>query len=172
LGTRKPGRKILLARARGPSKKGSRRLPQASGRGRIFFYGPFRQLLGTSERLYTEFRARQPEPDKFRTLLALLSGKKFTGNDKVLLEQIIEITQKLDDLILAKSALVKEGLQATLWEASTHFRLIRLAYKGDLSGEPDRFERFVYPRALNPAIDAEIGRLRGRLEELRKLGVQ
>jgi len=132
------------------------------------FYGPFRQLLGTSERLYNEFRAHQPDPDSFRTLTALLRGKQFTGNDEILLRQIIEITEKLDDMILSKSELIDERLQPTLWEASTHFRLIRLAHRGHLSGEPERFERFVYPRELNSQIEAEIQRLRGKLEDLRQ----
>ncbi len=136
------------------------------------FYGPFRQLLGTSENLYNEFRARQPDPENFRTLTALLTGKQFTGNDKILLEQIIEITEKLDNLILSKSELIDERLQPTLWEASTHFRLIRLAHCGRMSGEPERFEKFVYPRGLNTEIEAEIQRLRGQLENVRKRIVQ
>jgi hypothetical protein len=135
------------------------------------FYGPFRQLLGTSERLYAEFRSHQQDPETFRTLVALLKGKQFVGNDKMLIEQIIEITTKLDELILSRSALISEELQPTLWEASTHFRLIRLAYEGKLAGEPERFERFVYPRVLNDAINTEIDRLRQRLDVLRQLTI-
>jgi hypothetical protein len=131
------------------------------------FYGPFRQLLGTSERLSNEFRSGRP-PD-FRTLTALLAGTTFGGNDKVLLEQIIEITQKLDELIISKSELIAEELQPVLWQASTHFRLIRLAHQGLLSGDVGRFEKFVYPRELNGAIDTAIQRLRERLEQLRQL---
>ena len=133
------------------------------------FYGPFRQLLATSKRLYDEFQSHQPDPANFRTLTALLEGTEFIGNDKILLEQILEITQELDKLILSKSELIDEGLQPALWEASTHFRLIRLAKNHSLAGEPQRFQKFVYPRPLNEAIDAEIGRLRNRLEELRRL---
>jgi hypothetical protein len=133
------------------------------------FYGPFRQLLGTSERLYNEFRSGQPDPANFRTLTALLRGTVFKGNNAVLLDQINQVTHQLDDLILAKSELIDEELQPILWQASTHFRMIHLAHKGLLAGEVERFEKFVYPRELNGAINAAIQRLRQRLEELRRL---
>ncbi|HYT41295.1 MAG TPA: hypothetical protein VEP90_03020, partial [Methylomirabilota bacterium] len=51
------------------------------------FYGPFQQLRGVSRELYSMFVPTKDE--NFRTLTALLEGKKFEGNDEILLKQII-----------------------------------------------------------------------------------
>jgi hypothetical protein len=68
------------------------------------FYGPFQQLRGTSQELYKMFIPTQD--GNFRTLTALLDGKKFEGNDQILLEQIIDVSEKLDKLIVKQSGLV------------------------------------------------------------------
>ena|SRR5271157_1883244 len=52
------------------------------------FYGPLIQLRETSKLLYRVFTSRQKDPEKFRTLTALLAGEEFVGNDKILLDQI------------------------------------------------------------------------------------
>src|SRR5262249_13420485 len=57
------------------------------------FYGPLRQLRGISAQLYEMLRANRDK--NFRTLVALLNGEKFEGNDKVLLEQILTISKKI-----------------------------------------------------------------------------
>jgi hypothetical protein len=133
------------------------------------FYGPFRQLLGTSERLTELFKSSHPP--EYRTLMELLRGTKFDGNDKVLIAQIIDVTQNIDKLIVEKSGLIDESLQPLIARASTHFRLMKLAYDGTLSGEAERFKDDVYPRQLNQQIDEEIERLRTRKRSLKRTDV-
>ena len=128
------------------------------------FYGPVRQLLATSERLTELFKvARAP---KYRTLIALIEGVKFDGNDGVLLKQIIDVTQQVDELIVKNSGLIDGSLQPLMAKASTHFRLMRLAHEGHLKGEANRFSEVVYPNELNARIDDEILRLQSRITEL------
>ncbi len=129
------------------------------------FYGPFRQLLGKSFELYGLF-TRSREPD-FRTLTALLAGEKFEGNDKILLEQILKITDEMDKLILNNSGLIDdEGLKQVLQKASAHFTILKLASEGHIAGEQERFKDHVFPRDLTPKIEEEISRLKNRLDQL------
>src|SRR5690242_262819 len=65
------------------------------------FYGPMQQLLGISGALYERFSAGRPAG--YRTLVALLSGETFEGNDRVLLDAIIEIGEEMRGLIMKES---------------------------------------------------------------------
>jgi hypothetical protein len=132
------------------------------------FYGPLRQLLGVSRDLYGRFR--YSKPDNFRTLIVLLEGHIFEGNDKALLEQILKVTRAIDQLILKKSGLVDNlELHALLSKASTHFRLMRLAYEGQLSGDIERFQDHIFPLELAERIDAQIEGLQSRLNDLNRM---
>lgn len=129
------------------------------------FYGPLQRLLGKSLLLYQIFTYSRG--GDFRTLVALLQGETFEGNDEELLNQIINLDNEMDALILKNSGLVdKEELKQVLDQASTHFTLIRLAKEKKLTGQIERFSNHVYPRDLAPRIQEEIKRLRGRLDEL------
>lgn len=129
------------------------------------FYGPYQQKLETSRQLYDKFRMGKPEG--FRTLLALLNGEEFTGNDKSLYEEILRITDELEKLRMEHSGLVDDNeLQVLLSKAGAHYRIIKLAYEGEIIGEPQRFMDYVYPRELNGKISAKIASMQKRLAEL------
>lgn len=129
---------------------------------------PLRQLRGISSELYGRFTANRS--GDFRTLIVLLKGEKFEGNDKILIEQILEVSEKIDDLILKNSGLVDDPeLNRLLYRASTHFRILRLAYHGNLVGDVERFEDYVFPRELDKKIEEQIKRLKRRLEELNRM---
>lgn len=107
--------------------------------------------------------------EEFKTLTALLKGVKFTGNDAKLLEEIIKIDKKLEDLILNKSGLVDDDeINALLSKAAAHFNIISLAMDGQISGDVERFKEYVYPKALDEKIEARIKTLQRRLKELDK----
>jgi hypothetical protein len=132
------------------------------------FYGPVRQLLGTSYEFSNLLRASRPE--EFRTLVFLLEGNSFEGNDKVVLQQILEIGKHIERLVRDKSGLVEDkNLYELLWKLSTHIRLIRLASQGKLKGQRERFEEHVFPREIGEKIEKEILRLNTRLTELNAL---
>ena len=99
-----------------------------------------------------------------------LKGEQFTGNDKILIEQILEVSEKIDDLILQNSGLIDdEQLSQLLYKASTHFRILRLAYHGNLVGEVERFEARVFPRTLDETIEEQLKHFKQRLEELNRM---
>jgi hypothetical protein len=130
------------------------------------FYGPYQQLLETSRLLYDDI-FKSNKPDNWRTLIALLEGEKLIGNDKEVYEQIMSITDELEVLRISKSGLVDDVvLQRLLAKAGTHYRIIKLAYNGKLTGEKNRFENYVYPKELNQMINEKIILLQGRLDEL------
>lgn len=132
------------------------------------FYGPLLQLLGISRELYERFTFGQSE--EFRTLVALLGGERFEGNDKILLEQILVVTQAIEKLIMENSGLVDDvKLQELLARAGAHFRILRLAYYGDLTGEVHRFSGHVFPNELTPTVEQQIKKLQARLEELNRM---
>ena len=131
------------------------------------FYGPFEQLRMKSRRLYALFV--QSKGEDFRTLTALLKGEKFNANDKRLLEEIVSIDKKLENLIIEKSGLIDQGeIRDLLARAATHFSIISQAYEGKLKGEPDRFKEYVFPRELDEKISEKINSLKNRLVELKK----
>jgi hypothetical protein len=131
------------------------------------FYSPFEQLRKKSLRLYTLF-VENKEGD-FRTLTALLRGDEFSGNDKMILDEIISIDNQLENLIIAKSGLVdNENFRDLLAQAATHFHIISQAYEGRLTGEPERFKEYVFPRELDEKVTEQINTLKAELIELNK----
>ena len=142
------------------------------------FYGPFQQLLAKSKALYSQFtygkdKQFQDKPEaltddgRFSTLLALLGGYKFEGNDDALLQEIIKVTNDLDNLISSKSGLVSDpDLRALLAQASAHFTYMRLAKDQKLKADHDRFSASIYPQRLNAVIDAKTAELQGQLDQL------
>jgi hypothetical protein len=129
------------------------------------FYSPFEQLRKKSFRLYGLFKGTRG--DDFRTLPALLKGEKFNDNEQELLEEIINIDQRLENLIIDKSGLVdQQNLRDLLAKAATHFHIISQAYKGRLKGEPERFADYVFPRELDEKVSEQINLLKARLKEL------
>ncbi len=130
------------------------------------FFGPLVQLRSTSNLLYDVFRSRQPDPENFRTLTALLSEVPFEGNDKVLLDEIIKIGKETEELIFKSSGLVDGELQQLLGKATAHYRILRLAHEGLLKGEPEKFKAHVYPRELDRVIAQKIGEIQAEMNQL------
>jgi hypothetical protein len=140
------------------------------------FYGPFTQLRGVSKHLYTIFTARLSDevkrqfPDKdgkFRTLIALTRGHKFQGVEKNLLDEIVKVGSESEKLILEKVGLVDDReLQAQLWLAGAHYRIIRLANEDKLTGGGIEFESFTFPYDLDMRLSEMMAALNQRLAQL------
>ncbi|MGD2090586.1 MAG: hypothetical protein PVH61_30720 [Candidatus Aminicenantes bacterium] len=135
------------------------------------FYGPFQQYRRKSTELYKRFT--YGKPNDFRTVTALLKGEKFSGNDEVLLKEIIDIGKKVENLILSKSGLIDdEKLRNDLLpRVGTHILLLRLMYEGVIKGESEneieRFKRDVFPREIDDEIEKRIQELEIQLEEIK-----
>jgi hypothetical protein len=133
------------------------------------FYGPFLQLRKKSYLLYNKLRYkyRQDDPN-FRTLTYLLSGKQFKDNDLILLKEIITIGQQCEDLIHTKAGLIDDSdlRVKILPRATSHYLILRLAFKGDLSGEETRFEENIFPKELDERVEKRFKELEEKLREL------
>lgn len=132
------------------------------------FYGPFIQLRNKSHELYQIFRNNNKGNSP--TLKLLLSGQKLTDNDKTILQEIIQIGEKCEDLILNKAGLVDDDVfrQDILPRAATHFFIIRMAYNELLKGETDRFLEYKFPNELDEWLEGKTEELKGKLRVLNK----
>jgi len=127
------------------------------------FYGPLQRLRGKSNELHKLFKNGR----EFRTLIKLLEGEKFSGNDKKLLDSIIDIGKQTDELIIKEGGWVQDSeLRKMLDKVTAHYTLIDLAAKDELTGDVKRFEQFVFPNEIDDEIEKEIVRLNSRLNEL------
>jgi len=133
------------------------------------FYGPLIQQRIKSSKLYEKFSAKyRAKDEKFSTLLYLLNNNQFVGSDKILLEQIIKLGEDSERLIQEKSGLIDDAelRQEIIPRATTHFLLIRLAYKGDLKDNSDEFKDLTYPRELVSKLEERKSQLERELENL------
>lgn len=131
------------------------------------FYQPILLLLRKNKKLYDMFSYGKPEG--FRTLVALLEGQTFTGNDANLLSEIIKIDKEINEIITTEKGKIKsKEISETLSKASVHFDVIEMAYWKNIVGEHDRFKNYVFPRELEDLIVKEIDSLMTKLEGLEK----
>jgi hypothetical protein len=137
------------------------------------FYGPFYQLRSKSKLLYIEFseKFKKDEPNKnFRTLTFLLDNGVIAipENEKILLNEIINIGEKCENLIHDKAGLIDDEELRTVWfpKASTHYLLIRLAYQGSLSGDSLKYSKYTFPTEIDTLIERRIKALQLELETL------
>ncbi|KQQ17378.1 hypothetical protein ASF59_00085 [Methylobacterium sp. Leaf121] len=135
------------------------------------FFGPYLQLSETNRLLHQDLRSRQADPANFRTLTHLLNPdwkSKTSAADKTIIDEIMHIDGQLELLIRKNAGKLDIQVQPYLARASAHFRIIRLAHKGKLDQDVQRFGKYVYPRALDPVLQLEVDRLESRKQVLRQ----
>jgi hypothetical protein len=133
------------------------------------FVAPFEQLSMENLMLARELKQRLGGDD-FRTLPALLERgwkERLTTGDRTLVDAVVSNGRRLRKMILAHGGAVSSAIRPHLAAASTHFRLLNLAYEGSLDPDPTRYESYVYPRELDRALALERQRLELRKEQLR-----
>ncbi len=158
------------------------------------FYGPLISYLNVVKALYKIFSSNKPK--NFRTLTYLLNPDQeyhtengtekiiLSETDQKLIEEIIELERKVEELIITKSGLVDDDqlmfnyipnskitdvhLENTslIATAIAHFRLLRMAYDGHFRGEVERFKNFVYPREFDVQIKEKMDKLQAELDLL------
>ncbi|HPH16005.1 MAG TPA: hypothetical protein PK029_02455, partial [Bacteroidales bacterium] len=111
------------------------------------------------------------KPEDFRTILAIANGIEFSQNDKILLEEIIAIGTKIEDLIITKAGLIDDiKLREDYYpKFLSHTTLLRHLYNGSIKGEPDRFKDDLFPRGIEDETERRINELYQKLEVLNKL---
>lgn len=133
------------------------------------FYGPLLQLRKESNQLYKKFSEKYRKTDPhFSTLIYLLKGEKFTGNDKILLDEIIKLGEKSEELIQSKAGLIDDAELRTILipRATNHFLILRLAEKGALSGEAKKYKDLTFPIELDVKLELRISQLENELKNL------
>jgi hypothetical protein len=133
------------------------------------FVAPFEQLSMENLVLARELKRRHGG-DGFRTLPALLERgwkERLTTGDRALVDAVVSNGRRLRKMILAHGGAVSPAIRLHLAAASTHFRMLDLAYEGSLDPDPERYASYVYPRELDGALALERRRLETRKEELR-----
>lgn len=137
------------------------------------FYGPLSLLRGKSKRMYEIFSQRfKAENPDFRTLNFLIEkGKRGLFKDeRVLLEGIIQVGEKIENLVIEKSGLIDDlELSDQLKRLITHTSILRLAFEGLLTSKPDSYNDNTFPRDLDNRIEEKIVQLKKKLDELKKV---
>jgi len=137
------------------------------------FYGPCNALLEESRVIYTHFALQEKsdlrdQNSYFRTLRYLTEPRedrlkgynRFKLYDQKLLEQICNISDQTLKLIEEKSGYIDNpDLHTLLGKLTAHYRVLKLASKGDLDGLDQELETVVFPLEINGAIDNEINKL-------------
>lgn len=148
------------------------------------FYIPLRNYLEQSKTLFKIFT--KDKPKDFRTLTYLLNPQQKYGdqeitvqlnkNDKALLSIIIEIGERIENLIHEKGYLIGDDVEfVESYRPSknyshikydndlnlinlliSHIITIRLAFKEEIKGQVDKFEGFVFPNEINSKINTKI----------------
>lgn len=135
------------------------------------FYGPLLHLLRTDHLMAQELRARLQETDpQYRMLIRVFDSgwrEGLSRGDQKIVEQVCLKAVELEKFIAEKSGLVDEQIQQYLARASVHFRVLHLAYKGELGDSSKNFSIYVYPQSLDHVLRLEVERLRKRCDALR-----
>lgn len=133
------------------------------------FYGPLKQQMELARVLHERLLQGDPKRtrENFRTLITLLTDDTLTPNDKAIVEELVATTSSIRTLIMKAEGVVEDiELLRVLSTAAAHFRILDLAAAGKIRGEVSRFESSTYPRELDGMVDAEIARIRLRLQIL------
>ncbi len=131
------------------------------------FYGPLLQLRKKSNLLYEKFRAYYISSNpNFSTLTYLLAGNTISdGNQKVLLDEIIKLGEACEKLIHEKSGLIDDDIlrNTTIPKVTTHFLILRLAYKNALQGDVGQYQDLIFPRDFDTQIENRVKALEASL---------
>lgn len=157
------------------------------------FYYPLNNYLNDSKTLFKIFK--EDKPVDFRTLTFLLNPTQLyngnvvalTGNDHVLLKRIFEIGYEIEKLIHEKSSLVSDDPElmgkyvpdsayahlaypdlSIINLLTAHLRIIKNAYEGDLTGQMEKFQVYVFPNEINGRVHNKISTLKNDIERLDK----
>ena len=161
------------------------------------FYGPLLTYLSVIDCFHRLFYIGKPT--EFRTLTYLLDPTQeyetpsgpvkvvLTDSDKLLLEQVLELEEKMEQHIIKNCGLVEDDRLAFNYVPNSsitdvnvkafenlgllsilisHFRVFRMAYEKKISAEVERYKVYVYPRELNSILRANILELQAQLREL------
>jgi hypothetical protein len=134
------------------------------------FYGPFMQMSGANRLLAQELSDRQPDRGTHR-LIAKVFDKawldQLSTGDRTIVREVCQNAVMLETFIRDKAAMVGDQLLPYLSRASAHYRILNLAYKGELGTDPANFLIYLFPYQLANVLELEVDRLRRRCAQIR-----
>jgi len=134
------------------------------------FFGPFLHMSEANKLLAIEFGSRQPREPRFALIEYVFNKSWLDGlsaGDAGLVKIICENAERLETFIRKNTGLIDKQLLSYFSRASVHFRILSLAYKGNLGSDPKNFILYMYPIQLDFVLDLEITRLESRCRVLR-----
>ena len=94
----------------------------------------------------------------------LLSGKSFSGNGKVLFEQILKNDAALNELIVSHSNVVSNNqLREKLSKLSAHYTILELAYNGQLNGDSKILSGYSFPSQVVSDLEREVENIQKKI---------
>jgi hypothetical protein len=128
------------------------------------------QMSEANRLLAQELRDRQPDRDTYR-LIAKVFDKAWLESlsigDRAVIREVCQNAAVLEAFIRDKAAMVDDKLLPYFSRASAHYRILHLAYKGELGTDPTNFLIYLFPYQLTNVLEIEVERLRGRCAQLR-----
>lgn len=132
------------------------------------FYDPYLLRSNANKLLALDLKDRNANLDRLLMALTDPSQKQaLSPADKAIIAEIVGNGQALSELIRSNAGHIDPRISEYLQRAEVHFLALRLAHEGKLDNAGAAFERYVYPRQLDAALEAERSRLQGRLDLLR-----
>lgn len=133
------------------------------------FHVPYLVRAEANSNMAQDLRDRFGDPN-YRLLIKLFDPTwlpSLAAGDRALVDEVCQNGLELRKFIEDNSGGVDSILADHLARASTHFRILSLAHDGKLGTDPNPFRRYVYPRQLDLAIEADRNRILQRLGQLR-----
>ncbi len=161
------------------------------------FYGPIVSYLDITRALHNILV--KGKPDSFKTLTYLLDPTQtyehngtivtvvLNESDKQILREIINIEEKIEELIIDKAGLMDDAEitlrklpkfnisdndpkdPSVLTKAVLHYRLLRYAFEGGFQKEVERFSEHTYSTDFDKTIIDRMNALRAELDALTKV---
>jgi hypothetical protein len=124
---------------------------------------PFMQMSEVNRLLSRDLRDRQADSATF-LLLEKLFDREWLKNiplgEKALVGEIAANAETLREFISKDAKMVDLKIQPYLSRVSAHYRILELAYEGNLGEDGKPFvERYVFPRQIDEVLALEVSRL-------------
>lgn len=132
------------------------------------FYGPYFHLRRKSALLYDKLKQPYLNEAGFSVLRKVFSGHKFTGNDALLIQEIIAIGEQCEDLIAKNSGYIDAGnlRDDLLPRVSIHYRILKLAFEGKITPDLSRFGDMTFPIEIDVALRSAIKSIEDEKQQL------
>ena len=126
-------------------------------------YGPLRSLLDQNRRLASMLREGKADADNWR-LLDHITEVVSNPQDKAIVDEIMNIDRKVEDLILNKAGLVRGPRPPESFGLFLgHYKLLKLKWEGKENLGVKEYQ--YYPRSLNEDVDKDYEAIKSEIDK-------